>query len=51
MNKHPTVTLDWRRLLGFDQVTDRREDVRAARITSKIGGKIGGKGGRKLGRG
>jgi hypothetical protein len=35
-------TLDWTRLLGFDQVASERD--RTALGNTRIGGKIGGKG-------
>jgi hypothetical protein len=39
-----SVKLDWTRLLGFDQVLDRRDLVRGA---ARLSGKIGDKGGLK----
>ncbi|HKT16111.1 MAG TPA: hypothetical protein VJR87_11985 [Allosphingosinicella sp.] len=38
--------LDWRRLLGFEQITDQRQSFQARR-SGKLGGKIGGKPGLK----
>ena len=40
--------LDWRRLLGFEQIADQRHSFQAGR-TGKLGGKIGGKDGVKRG--
>ncbi|HJQ15495.1 MAG TPA: hypothetical protein VJ859_00705 [Allosphingosinicella sp.] len=38
--------LDWRRLLGFEQIADQRQSFQAGRV-GKLGGKIGGKDGIK----
>lgn len=44
-----SAKLDWTRLLGFDQVIDRRDLVRDARLTGKVGEKVGEKIGDKGG--
>lgn len=40
--------LEWSRMLGFEQITDRREAAgHAATVGAKVGGKIGSKEGLK----
>jgi len=46
-----TIKLDWKRLLGFDQIADHEvvgdgATIKDPRLT-KVGGKIGSKGGLK----
>ena len=40
-------TLDWTRMLGFEQITDQRAKLRNAKLGAKIGGKTGSKEGFK----
>jgi hypothetical protein len=35
------MTLDWNRLLGFEQIADRRTALTEGRIGAKVGGKGG----------
>jgi len=50
--KHQSLTrLDWKRLLGFEQVTERRDGVCHGRIAGKVGDKLGDKSGFRVGRG
>ncbi|MGE5721943.1 MAG: hypothetical protein ACM3YM_05725 [Sphingomonadales bacterium] len=44
-----SVKLDWARLLGFEQVMERREAMRMERIAGKVGQKVGQKTGVKIG--
>ena len=40
--------LDWSRMLGFEQITDRRSTLRElSKLGAKVGGKIGNKPGLK----
>jgi len=47
MDRNSLVRLDWQRLLGFEQIAERRDGVRSGRIAGKVGGKVGDKGGKK----
>ena len=51
MNKdfNASAKLDWTRLLGFDQVIERRDLVGDTRLTGKVGEKVGEKIGEKIG--
>ncbi|MGF1548949.1 MAG: hypothetical protein ACFBQW_00180 [Sphingomonadaceae bacterium] len=40
--------LDWGRLLGFDQIQDRRAATRSGALAGKIGVKLGSKEGIKV---
>jgi hypothetical protein len=44
------MTLDWNRLLGFEQIADRRAAVTASTADSRIGNKVGDKRGLGVGR-
>ena len=40
--------LDWSRMLGFEQIVDRRSTARqASSLSAKVGGKVGNKAGLK----
>lgn len=39
--------LDWKRLLGFEQVVEQREALAERSNFAKVGGKVGGKDGFK----
>lgn len=43
------ITLDWSKLLGFDQATRRDDDAQGHRGAELIQAKVGGKAGFKLG--